>query len=383
MRNSPQTSGTLLLGVSIDGAGGHPAAWREPDVDPRRLLDGRGLVELVQQAERGALDFVVIEDALGAPVGGTLPARLDAAVAAAFVGPGTRSIGIVPTITTTHTEPFHVSTVLATLDHLDHGRAGWLVAVSASDDDAALVGRRAAAPLPELYAEAAEAAEVAAELWDSWEDDAEIRDVATGRFIDRDKLHHIDHRGPAFTVMGPAITPRPPQGHPVVVVVADSVDALGLAAQRADVVVVDAEDCEEALNEREVVRAAVEAAGRDPGSVRVLARLDVLLGATPKEAAGRRSRLDGRWFGHGERAWKGHAWSCDELVERLVGWHRAGAVDGFLLRPAVLPGDLGAIVDHVVPALRAQGLRPDDYVGTTLRHHLGLARPGNRYRVPA
>src|SRR5690606_25128531 len=140
----------------------------------------------------------------------------------------------IPTVTTTHTEPFHVATALATLDYTSRGRAGWQARVSATAEEAAHFGRReithpspaeiaevlATGTVPprarELFEEATDVVEVVRRLWDSWEDDAEIRDVATRRFIDRDKLHYVDFEGSHFSVRGPSITPRPPQGQPVV-----------------------------------------------------------------------------------------------------------------------------------------------------------------------
>ena len=156
--------------------------------------------------------------------------RLDAVLIAARVAPLTRHIGLIPTVVVTHTEPFHISKAIATLDYASNGRAGVRVRVSASPQEAALFGRR---DFPELdladrddpavrqlvaalFDEAADYVEVIRRLWDSWDDDAEIRDAATGRFIDRDKLHYIDFSGDYFSVKGPSITPRPPQGQPIV-----------------------------------------------------------------------------------------------------------------------------------------------------------------------
>ena len=150
---------------------------------------------------------------------------------AARVAPLTRHIGIVPTAVVTHTEPFHVSKAIATLDYVSSGRAGVRVQVSRRPDEAALFGRRTIprpacsttptpAALADLFDEAADYVEVVRRLWDSWEDDAEIRDAATGRFVDRDKLHYIDFEGAQFSVKGPSITPRPPQGQPVVAALA-------------------------------------------------------------------------------------------------------------------------------------------------------------------
>src|SRR5581483_2236949 len=158
--------------------------------------------------------------------------RLDAVMVAARVAPVTSRIGLVPSITVTHTEPFHISKAVATLDYVSHGRAGVRVQVSARPHEAAHFGRRLIGQVQpdeagrgltdDLFAEAADYVEVVRQLWDSWEDDAEIRDVTTGRFVDREKLHYIDFEGRWFRVKGPSITPRPPQGQPPVVALAHS-----------------------------------------------------------------------------------------------------------------------------------------------------------------
>jgi alkanesulfonate monooxygenase SsuD/methylene tetrahydromethanopterin reductase-like flavin-dependent oxidoreductase (luciferase family) len=221
--NSP---GPLSLSVALDGAGWHPAAWRTPNARPDQLFTHGYWADLVALAERGLLDFVTIEDALGLQSGDHLAepgrrtdqvrGRLDAALIAAFVAPLTRHIGLIPTITTTHTEPFHVAKAVATLDHNSNGRAGWRVQVSARADEAAHFGRRelpvlrrselgsrgANRVVGELFGEAADAVEAVRRLWDSWEDDAEIRDASTNRFVDRDKLHHVNFIGTRFTVRG-------------------------------------------------------------------------------------------------------------------------------------------------------------------------------------
>ena len=197
----------LHLAVALDGTGWHPASWREPDARPRELFTAGYWADLVTEAERGLLDLVTIEDTLGlqssnprAPDDRTdqIRGRLDAVLVAARVAPLTRHIGIVPTQVVTHTEPFHASKAIATLDYVSSGRAGVWVRISHRPDEAALFGRRTVATgllddtdpaaLADLFDEAADYVEVLRRLWDSWEDDAEIRDAATGRFIDRDKL---------------------------------------------------------------------------------------------------------------------------------------------------------------------------------------------------
>lgn len=185
----------LHLAVALDG----PARY-----------DAEYYAGLARLAEQGALDFVTLGDSFARP-------GLDALAVLSRVAPTTERIGLVPTVTTTHTEPFHVSTAVATLDWVSRGRAGWQVDVSTTEAEARLFGRRPATPGDALWREAGEVADVAARLWDSWEDDAEIRDISTGRFIDRDKLHRVDFQGGTFSVRGPSIVPRPPQGRPVTV----------------------------------------------------------------------------------------------------------------------------------------------------------------------
>ncbi|ALG11263.1 LLM class flavin-dependent oxidoreductase [Kibdelosporangium phytohabitans] len=207
----------MHLAVALDGAGSDPAAWREPGARPDELLTARYWVDLVREAEAGKLDFVTFEDSLGpgSDDTGHVRGRLDAVLIASRVAPLTAHIGLVPTAVATHTEPFHLSKAIATLDYVSNGRAGVHIVVSDDERDYRHFGRREF-PSPGLRDEAADYVEVLRRLWDSWEDDAEIRDVATGRFVDRDKLHYIDFEGKWFTVKGPSITPRPPQGQPVV-----------------------------------------------------------------------------------------------------------------------------------------------------------------------
>lgn len=221
----------MHLAVALDGAGWHPAAWREPDARPHELFSARYWVDVVGEAERGLLDFVTVEDSL-APQSSLddgfddrtdqVRGRLDAVLVASRVAPRTANIGLVPTAVATHTEPFHLSKAIATLDYVSTGRAGIRPQIAPRLSEAAHFGRREFPPgapdghVAGLLEEAADYVEVLRRLWDSWEDDAEIRDVATGRFIDRDKLHYIDFTGRWFSVKGPSITPRPPQGQPPV-----------------------------------------------------------------------------------------------------------------------------------------------------------------------
>ncbi|WP_371679512.1 LLM class flavin-dependent oxidoreductase [Streptomyces sp. NBC_01276] len=382
----------LHLAVALEGAGWHPAAWREPGARPGELTTARYWADLVAEAEAGLLDFVTFEDALG--LQSTDPAeadgrtdlvrgRLDAVLVAARVAPLTRHIGLVPSVTATHTEPFHVSKAVATLDHVSRGRAGLRVQISERPDEARHFGRRTAPePAGVLWAEAADHVEVTRRLWDSWEDDAEIRDVATGRFVDRERLHHIDFEGPHFSVRGPSITPRPPQGQPPVSALAADSSAYPLLARTADLGYVTARDAGQARAAVAGIRAAQEAAGRAGRPLHVFGELTVFLDARPGAATRRLQRLDSV---HGA-AYTGDALlfagTPGDLADLLLDWRRAG-LSGFRLRPGVLAHDLPAITRGLVPELQRRGAFRRSYGAASLRGLLGLPRPANRYARPA
>ncbi|PPH19172.1 MULTISPECIES: LLM class flavin-dependent oxidoreductase [unclassified Rathayibacter] len=395
----------LSLAVALEGAGWHPASWREPGARPDALFTGAYWADIVQRAERGGIDFVTIEDSFALQSADPFLAddrtdevrgRLDALLIASYVAPLTSRIGLVPTVTVTHTEPFHVSKAVATLDHLSRGRGGWQVRVSSRVDEASHVGRRIVAIVPpepgtplledpairavvdELFEEAADAVEVARRLWDSWEDDAEIRDVATDRFLDADKVHRVDFAGRWFSVRGPAITPRPPQGQPVVAALAHADIPYRFAARSADVVFATPQNAADAERILQEIAEAERGAGRTGERLRVLADLVVVLDTPAESAAARLSRLDalGRPL-TGDAAVA--AGSAASVADRIAELSRLG-YDGVRLRPAVLATDLPLIADDLVPELRRRGLLVGTEEGRTLRSALGLPTSiPNRY----
>jgi alkanesulfonate monooxygenase SsuD/methylene tetrahydromethanopterin reductase-like flavin-dependent oxidoreductase (luciferase family) len=394
-------SAHLHLAVALDGAGWHPAAWREPDAQPRRLLTAAYWTELAQQAERGLLDFLTIEDGLNLQSDDHFRAdhrtdrvrgRLDAVLIAARTAPTTKHIGFVPTAITTHTEPFHLSKAIATLDYVSSGRAGIRVQVGARAGTAAHFGRREIPPLeadrlsdPDVqrliadhFDEAADYVEVLRRLWDSWEDGAEIRDVATGRFIDRDKLHYIDFEGRWFSVKGPSITPRPPQGQPVIAALGHASVPYQLIARSADIGFVTPRDTAHAAEIVAQIRAEQARAGRAEQTVHVFGDLVVFLDETKAVAVARRQRLDeraGTEYHSDAHIFTGTAIG---LADLLQDWQAAG-LTGFRLRPAALPHDLTQITGRLVPELRRRCLFRVRYEAETLRGRLGLARPASRY----
>ncbi|MFD3503348.1 LLM class flavin-dependent oxidoreductase [Streptomyces sp. NPDC058676] len=339
-------------------------------VDQRAVYDADSYVALARLAERGGLDFVTLDDSFARP-------GPDALRVLSRVAPATSRVGLVPTVTTTHTEPFHVQAAVATLDWVSGGRAGWRLDVSTTEGEARLFGRRNAAPAEALWQEAGEVADVAAKLWDSWEDDAEIPDAATGRFIDRAKLQHVDFSGSAFSVRGPSTVPRPPQGHPVRVVDATEGPARPTAARYADVALVRAVSPAQLAAVRDQLRDAASAFGRDPDDLRVLASLVVDLGGGEYAAepghggGGPRQTAQGPLYRGGPV----------DLAELIAAWYTDGTTDGFHLTPAEPRRDLERLVNGTAALLQHRGLFRTFYPGSTLREHLGLARPANQYAV--
>ncbi|WP_329250851.1 LLM class flavin-dependent oxidoreductase [Streptomyces canus] len=395
MSPSSSSPSLLHLAVALDGTGWHPASWREPVARPRELFTAGYWADLVAEAERGLLDFVTIEDGLGPQSSRFLDpdertdqvrGRLDAVLIASRIAPLTRHIGLVPTVVATHTEPFHISKAVATLDYVSTGRAGLRVQITARPNEAAHFGRRSIPPIEgydspvvtDLFDEAADYVEAVRRLWDSWEDDAEIRDAATGRFIDRDKLHYIDFEGKHFSVKGPSITPRPPQGQPLVTALGHQTVPYRLIARQADVGYVTPHDTDQARAIVAEIRAEQETAGRSDELLHVFGDLVVFLDDDPAQAAARRDRLDalaGEPYQSDARIFTG---SPSQLAD-LLGEFQAAGLTGFRLRPAVLGHDLPAITRGLVPELQRRGAFRTAYDADTLRGLLGLGRPANRY----
>ncbi|MEJ2866860.1 LLM class flavin-dependent oxidoreductase [Actinomycetospora sp. OC33-EN08] len=362
---------TFHLALALNDTGWHPAA------PPGDTLEPDFWVAQTQEAERGLATLVTLED-------GFARRGLDSVLIALRAGPATSHVGLVPTVIATHTEPFHVSTQIATLDWVTRGRAGERIKVSADPAETALFGRRdaAAESRESLFDEAADHVEVQRRLWDSWEDDAEIRDAATNRFVDRDKLHYVDFVGSHFAVRGPSITPRPPQGQPIVTALAHVDTAYRLAARCADVVFTTPDGVGrdgptgDAATTLRGVRSAEAEIGRTEEPTQVLGDLIVFLDDDATAASTRWTRLDGERTLRSDAAV--FAGTVDELANRLEGWAAAG-LDGARLRPAVAEHDLPRITRDLAPELARRGLTRTAYEADTLRGLLGLEKPADRY----
>ncbi|QOT74720.1 LLM class flavin-dependent oxidoreductase [Cupriavidus basilensis] len=432
----------LHLNINILHSGFVPSAWRLPDSDPAAFTDVRHYIRVAQIAEAGKLDAVFLADNAAIvdqihfrPIPALEPTVLLASIAAA-----TTHIGLIGTASTSYNEPYNIARRFATLDHVSAGRAGWNVVTTADVPSARNFGRNAAPDHAQRYARAAEFTSVVKALWDSWEDDAFIGDKASGRFVDTTKVQPIAHHGEHFSVQGPLNLPRSPQGHPVVVQAGGSADGRELAARHAEAVFSASQSFEESLAYGRELKARAQALGRGPDAVQVLAGLTTIIGATEAQARRRRDelidlipwdyslarlagtlgitpdrlKLDERLpdnlalpaNGNGNHTFfnatlalaRRHGYTVRELIRELAGggghrvivgtpeqiaddierWFRHGAADGFNLMPDALPDGLQDFVDGVVPILQRRGMFRTQYEGSTLREHLGLARPQGR-----
>ncbi|MFD6275284.1 LLM class flavin-dependent oxidoreductase [Streptomyces sp. NPDC060209] len=356
----------LHLALEVDGDGAHPAAWRHSGRPPGAVLAPGALRDVVAAAEDAGFGLVTFADSPLPPDAGPGAAgRVEAGTRASYVSPLTDRIGLAPTLHVATTEPFHLATQLASLDHASHGRAGWVVGAAAGEDDLATVGG-AALPAAALARETADVIDTARSLWDSWEDDAIIKDEATGRFLDSRRVHHIDFEGATFTVKGPLITPRPPQGQ-IVVLAPDSLDA----DARADVVLVGRPD--------PAAVAARAATAREAGAPLVFAEVEVVLDAEAP-AADRLAELNDAadWPESGRLRHVGSPESLLDLLREL-----AESVDGVRLHPAVLAVDLPVLAERVLPKVAASRPGHAPRAGSSLRETLGLPRPANRFAAAA
>ncbi|MGQ4430945.1 MULTISPECIES: LLM class flavin-dependent oxidoreductase [unclassified Streptomyces] len=355
----------LRLALEIDGDGAHPAAWRRAAHSPDHLLSPRRVARVAAAAENAGFTLLTLDD--GALPPGAAPdvvGRIGAVERAAFLAASTSVIGIAPVVPLTYAEPFHVSSQLASLDHISAGRAGWVVSEEVRPEAASVWGRPLVDGDAARARESRDGVEVVRELWDSWEDDAVIRSVATSRYLDRDRLHYVDFTGDTFAVKGPAIVPRPPQGQLVVLGSPDRVPA-----DRLDVALVEGRDL-----------AAVTASASAAGTPRTFAEVDVALDTADAAAEERVADLERHapWSDRGRLRHIGSAAGLAALLGEL-----RGVVDGVRLHPLVLDEDLPELSRLVLPQLveRRYAVRP--LPGASLRTHLGLDRPANRYAAVA
>ncbi|MFT4199081.1 MAG: LLM class flavin-dependent oxidoreductase [Pseudoxanthomonas sp.] len=433
-------SDQLKLGAFLSNGGHHLAAWRHPQAQADASQDFEHFKRLAQFAERGKFDALFVADVV-ALWGHHLDALSRTARAEHFepltllsaLAAVTERIGLIGTATTTYNEPYHIARKFASLDHLSHGRAGWNLVTSVVSDEAWNFGRERHVEHADRYRRAEEFHDVVKGLWDSWADDAFVRDKHSGLYFDPDKLHILGHKGEHFSVRGPLNVARPPQGHPVLVQAGSSEAGRALAARVAEVIFSVPTDLAGAQGFYADVKQRAAALGRDPEGIKILpgitpfvaasraqaqehfeqlqALIDPVVGLRlladtlgedidlsghdldgplPETAPGQRGSRRDHVLALAQR----ERLSIRQLYLRLAGgnpaigtpadiadifehWFQSRASDGFNVFFPTLPGGLETFVEQVVPELQRRGLFRTEYEGHTLREHLGLKRPDN------
>jgi FMN-dependent oxidoreductase (nitrilotriacetate monooxygenase family) len=423
----------MHFGLFLLGTGSHVAGWRFPGaMDSFQDIDR--IVDVACLAEQGRFDLIFMGDNLYADPAAhpSYTLRFELLTMLAAIAMATRHIGLGATVATTYSDPWTTARAFASLDHISKGRAAWNAVTGASPLAAPNFGRTHPTHV-ERYATAGEYIDVVTGLWDCWTDDALVTDRATGRYLDATKIRALDHAGPHFSVKGPLNIGRAPQGRPVVLQAGGSAPGLDLAARTADVVFAVVQDFAEAQAQYAMLKSRLPAHGRLPEEVAVLPGVMVVVGRTDAEAFEKLALLQGfvdsgnalallsdrfgvdlaqyeldgpisdlpvpdtyhsfsrALLNRAQRegmtlrdvynlraAARGHWMLCgsaETVADTLEAWFRGEAADGFNVMPSHLPEGLRDFVELVVPILQARGLFRREYAGTTLRDHLGLARP--------
>ena len=289
----------MKLGMFLEGTGHHVAAWRDPDVDPRGRVSLAHFLDIARLAERGKFDLLFMADT-NATFGAddveswtrtTAGTRLEPITLLAAMSAVTEHIGLVATATTTYYEPFHVARFFASLDQISGGRAGWNLVTSLAVAEAYNFGRETHPHHGDRYARAREFAKVVLGLWDSWEDGAVIADKDSGIYFDRTKLHFLNHKGKHFSVRGPLMVQRSPQGHPVIVQAGQSDDGRDLAGETAEVTFTVQQDLDSGRAFYADIKRRAAAYGRPPNAIKVMPGVMTVIGQTRAEAADKYERL--------------------------------------------------------------------------------------------
>jgi FMN-dependent oxidoreductase (nitrilotriacetate monooxygenase family) len=436
----------MALALLASANGSHAASWLHPSTVPSGSNNVDHYRYMAQIAERGKFDLFFIADTPAARTEkleaySRFPMFMNVfepvTVLSALAG-ATSRIGLGGTVSTSFSEPYNVARQFASLDHISHGRAGWNVVTSANDFAARNFGHAKLAPHATRYERAREFVQVVQALWDTWEDDAFIRDREQGLFFDPAKQHAVSHEGKFFKVDGALNIARTPQGQPVIIQAGASETGKELAAETAEVVFASDSEVERAVVFYSDLKGRMAKYGRAPDQLKVLSGMPVIVADSddeaeelyqhlqslihpdvgrlrlgmdletdlsdlpldepvPEDRIPKTSNLHKMYFDRiaemirkdrltlrqlylrYERGNKTLRGSVKTVADHMENWFRAGASDGFMLNFPVLPLGLERFVDKVVPELQRRGVFREDYAGTTLRQHLGLARPPNRH----
>lgn len=437
----------LKLGAFLMSSGHHLAAWRYPDAPADGGLSFQHFRQIAQTAERGKFDMIFFADGVAVRDRGQTNEVLSRAGHLVHFEPltllsalsvVTERIGLAATVSTTFNEPFHLARKFASLDYLSGGRAGWNLVTSATEAEAKNFNRDKHMEHGLRYQRAREFVEVVTKLWDSWDDDAFVRDKASGIYFEPDKLHIPDHKGEHFSVRGPLNVARPPQGYPVIIQAGSSEDGKNLAAQTAEVIFTAQQTLAEGQEFYADVKGRLAQYGRSPDDLKIMPGVFPVIGRTEQEARDKFEQiqnlidpqvglalLSGLLSGAdlssypldgplpdlpetnlaksrlqllsnlaqresltirqlylaiaGARGHRQLLGTPSQIADQLEEWFVNDAADGFNIMPPYLPGGLDEFVDLVIPELQRRGLFRTEYEGHTLREHLGLPRPVNQF----
>ncbi len=431
------TARQLRLGTILHGASGNMSAWRHPAAVADASINFDFVQETARIAEQGKLDFLFVADGLYINEK-SIPHflnRFEPLTVLSALASVTRHLGLVGTLSTSYSEPFTVARQFASLDHLSHGRAGWNVVTSPLEGSAKNFSREKHPDHALRYRIADEYLDVVKGLWDSWEEDAFIRDKASGQFFDPAKLHTLNHHGDFFQVAGPLNIGRTPQGRPIIFQAGASEDGKKLAARHADAIFTHHETLAEAQAFYRDVKQQLEPHGRRHDELHIFQGVSVIVGDSEADAeqqyqttAALVSINDalnylGRYFEHhdfsqypldepfpeigdlGQNSFRSttdeikrnarerqltlrqvalesasprprFSGTAEQVADGLQAWFESRAADGFIIQGGT-PDTFPRFVEKVVPILQARGLFRTDYPGTTLRESLGLALPAH------
>jgi FMN-dependent oxidoreductase (nitrilotriacetate monooxygenase family) len=421
----------------------HTGAWRYPGAYPDANFNLGHITRFAQRLEEAKFDAFFMADhlaVLNMPVEALKRSHtvtsFDPLTLLPVLATVTERLGLIATASTTFDEPYHIARRFASLDHISGGRAGWNIVTTANPDAALNFGYDSQMDHDARYVRAREFYDVVTGLWDSFADDAFLRDVESGLYFDPDKMHVLDHRGPSLNVRGPLNIARPVQGWPVIVQAGASEPGRQLAAETAEVIFGAESTLEAGKNFYADIKRRMRAMGRDPDALKILPAAFVVVGDTVEEARAHRAHLDSLvhyesaihslngMLGHdvsgydpdgplpeipetnasksararvveaartknltirqlaarvGGYAGLAFVGTPRTIADEMEQWLAQEGSDGFNVMFPWLPGGLDDFVDRVVPELQSRGLFRRDYEGTTLRDHLGLKRPENRF----
>ncbi len=440
----------LKLGAFLSVPGNHLAGWRHPDAVPETDMDFGWYMRLAQLAEHWLYDTIFFQDTVAVAGSDALAAgdltrtrlsrivKLEPTATLAALAVGTKHIGLIATATTTFNEPYNIARRFSTIDHISNGRAGWNLVTSQIEDEAGNFGLDTHVDHALRYERAIEFYDVVAGLWDSWEEDAFLRDKASGVWFDVNKMHFLNHRGRHFAVRGPLNVSRTPQGRPVVAQAGSSEPGRELAARTADVVFTAQTELAAAQEFYADVKGRTARYGRGPDDIKIMPGITPVVGRTEAEAREKYEELQAllpddvalaalarftrgidifSYPLHGPMpdlpeansaksrqklimdmakkqnlslietarsvsAAQGHrvlVGTADYIASELEEWLEKDAADGFNVICNYYPKPLQDFSELVIPELQRRGIFRTAYEGRTLRDNLGLKVPANRY----